>query len=39
LGLEIVRVIDGDVRKDADAVARYIEDKCKETQDAKKEMQ
>lgn len=35
LGLEIVRVIDGDVRKDADAVARYIEDKCKEIQEAK----
>ena len=32
LGLEIVRVLDGDVRKDADNVARYIEERCKEIQ-------
>ena len=38
LGLEIVRVIDSDVRKDAAAVARYLEDRCKEIQEAKKEM-
>ena len=29
LGLEIIRVLDGDVRKDADRVAMYIEDQCK----------
>lgn len=28
LGLEIIRVRDGDVRVDADAVARYIEEQC-----------
>lgn len=39
LGLEIVRVIDSDVRKDADAVARYLEDRCKEMEEAKKEIQ
>ena len=29
IGLEIIRVIDGDVRKDADAVAAFIENQCK----------
>ena len=32
LGLEIVRVLDGDVRKDADNVARYVEEQCKDIQ-------
>ena len=32
LGLEIVRVLDGDVRKDADNVARYVEERCKDIQ-------
>lgn len=29
IGLEIIRVLDGDVCKDADNVAAYIEDQCK----------
>ena len=29
LGLEILRVLDGDVRKDADEVACFIEEQCK----------
>jgi very-short-patch-repair endonuclease len=29
IGLEIIRVLDGDVRKDADNVAAFIEDQCK----------
>ena len=29
IGLEIIRVIDGDVRKDADTVAAFIENQCK----------
>ena len=29
LGLEIIRVLDGDVRKDADRVAAFIEDQCR----------
>ena len=29
LGLEILRVLDSDVRKDADQVARFIEEQCK----------
>ena len=29
IGLEIIRVIDGDVRKDADTVATFIEEQCK----------
>ena len=29
LGLEIIRVLDGDVRKDADRVAMFVEDQCK----------
>ena len=37
LGLEIVRVLDGDVRKDADNVARYIEERCKEIQSRMRE--
>ena len=28
LGLEIIRVLDGDVRKDPDRVAEYIKDQC-----------
>ncbi len=28
IGLEIIRVIDGDVRKDADAVAAFIGNQC-----------
>ena len=29
IGLEIIRVIDSDVRKDADTVATFIEEQCK----------
>ena len=29
IGLEIMRVLDSDVRKDADGVAAFIEDQCK----------
>ena len=29
IGLEIVRVLDGDVRKNPDGVARFIEEQCK----------
>ena len=28
IGLEIVRVLDGDVRKDADRVADYVKEQC-----------
>ena len=35
IGLEIVRVLDSDVRKDADRVARYIEEQCRLIRDRK----
>ena len=34
IGLEIVRVLDSDVRKDADRVALYIEEQCKLIQES-----
>ena len=37
LGLEILRVLDSDVRKDADQVARFIEEQCKIIQGRKDE--
>lgn len=30
IGLEIIRVIDSDVRKDADSVAEHIKERCEE---------
>ena len=35
LGLEIIRVLDSDVRKDANRVARFIEEQCKLIQNNK----
>jgi very-short-patch-repair endonuclease len=37
IGLEIVRVIDSDVRKDVDSVATYIKERCELIRDKKKE--
>ncbi len=36
LGLTIVRVLDSDVRKDAERVAKHIEEKCREIRAQKK---
>ena len=28
IGLEVIRILDSDVRRDADGVARYIQEQC-----------